>query len=98
MPPLRPESRWSSTLVQTVSVIATVAVSAWYVRGTYEEVIREQAQFGRELKQLRSDLDTRYVTQDQAERYASNFRWINRAVSIEVPEPSKFKSPYNLSQ
>jgi hypothetical protein len=77
--------------VQTVSVITTVAIAVWYVRGTYEEVLAGQREIKRQLTEMRDDLDTRYVTQEQADRYAASYRWENRSLNLVVPEPKLFR-------
>lgn len=91
MPPLRPESRWSATFVQTISVISAVALATWYVRGTYEDVMRSQNELKAQIAAIQQSLDTKYVTHDQADRYASAFRWENRNANITVPEPKLFQ-------
>lgn len=97
---LRPETKWSATLVQTVAVVGTLVVAGWYVRGTYEAMIRGQADIQAQQVEIKTQLvgmqdainalDARYITLDQADRYASAFRWENRSLSISVPDPRNY--------
>ena len=78
MPPLKPETRWSATLVQTGSVIACLLGVGWYIRGEVEGIRQSQARVEAFIKE-------QAITQEQAERYAAAFRWENRHVDLSVP-------------
>lgn len=85
MPPLKPETRWSATLVQTCSVIGCLFFSAWYIRGEVEAIRQSQAR-------VETFIREQAVTQEQAERYAAAFRWENRNLEIIVPSVREYRN------
>lgn len=85
MPPLKPETRWSATLVQTCSVLACLCGTAWYIRGEVESIRQSQAR-------IEAFIREQAVTQDQAERYAAAFRWENRNTEVVVPPVRDYRN------
>jgi hypothetical protein len=53
--------------------------------------MRSQNELKAQVAAIQQSLDTKYVTHEQADRYASAFRWENRNANISVPEPKLFQ-------
>lgn len=92
---LKPETFWRSTLAQTFVGIVGVSSAAWYCRGLAEEARAELRSLRAEVVALRSDMDRKFVTQSQAERYAAAFRWENRGAGIVVPDVILYRDTDN---
>lgn len=88
---LKPESRWSATLIQTVSVLSAVAVAVWVLRGELEAMRSESSKINDRLVSIETFMKSEAVTQSQAERYAAAFRWENRSLDLTVPEPKRYQ-------
>ena len=92
MPPLKPETRWSATLVQTCSVIGAVTIAVWFIRGEFE-AIRSDMKANRDtLARMEEFMRSEVVTQTQAERYAAAFQWENRSLPLIVPEVKSYRN------
>lgn len=86
---LKPESRWSATLIQLTTLVAVVFGGGWYARdmkGDMTEVKGEVAGLRHDLAAVQKKMDTQYITWPVAKLYASETRRANAALPLFLPD------------
>jgi predicted cation transporter len=96
MPPaIHAETPVKSTVAKTVALLASTASlaagGAWYLAVQVSAYKEELNKVNTRLVSIETFIRNEVVTQSQAERYASVFRWENRELGITVPEPSRYQ-------
>lgn len=91
MPPLKPETRWSATLIQTCAFVGCIGSATWVLRGELEAFRVELAAIRDNQARVELFLRNEVVTQRQADRFAASFRWENRALNLSVPDPANYR-------
>jgi len=82
---LKPESFWRSTLAQTVAGITVIIGCTATVCAFLNRVDTRLARMETHI--------TKAITITEAERYAAEFQWQNRASGLIVPNVNAFRDP-----
>jgi len=89
---LKPESRWSATLIQLTTLVVVVFGGGWFTR----EVKADMDAVKAEISAINRKLDTQYVTWNQARLIAGDVRIMNPGFS--VPNLNDYREKDNFRQ
>jgi hypothetical protein len=83
---MKPETKFSATFAQWSVGLGVVISTTLWAHGQFRDIKDGQ-------QRIEAFIKSEAVTQNQAVRYAAEFRWENRALGITVPDVSKFRDP-----